>query len=237
MSDLTTFNALVDTRIKDSEGVLTSAEIDAAVAEAVTTYSKHRPHELLADLAGDGDYDYAVPADWVLDCSAVRRVEYPAGERVPVYLEDDQYTLYKPDAQATVLRFLDVTPQAGQTARVTYTAPHVVDADSSTIPANDEECVGNLAASVACEWIASHYSQQGDPTLSADTTDHRSKASDYAARAKRFRALAYEHLGISTSKDGTGQASVATASATREWDSDFAGMTGIDRLTHPRRWR
>ena len=121
MSTVATFNALVDDRIEDSEGVLSSTQIDSAVAAAVKTYSRHRPYERVDDLDGDGGYDYALPADWRPQASVVRRVEYPAGNREPTRLEDDQYTLYKSDSTTTVLRLLDVTPQTGETIRLTPT--------------------------------------------------------------------------------------------------------------------
>ena len=84
------------------------------------------------------------------------------------------------------------------------------------------------------------FSQQGEPTLSADSADHTSKARDFALRARAFRQAYYRHLGIPYSEGTdarTGQASapVAAASAVREWDGMFSA--GGDRLTHGRKGR
>jgi hypothetical protein len=320
MSTLASLNAKVLTRIQDSDSLLTSAQRDDAVHHAARTYSTHRPRTMLADLAGDGtNYDYTLPATWATGLSSLKSIEFPAGSREPEYLEAEDYTLYQSTSLLTKLRFLTSTPQSGQSARLTFTAPHRVSLGSTvqvngavaagastlaidgvpltgylvagdtftigaattlytvtnaspvvasqnamtgitfspvavaggfadnaafvfttTIPDNDEDAVCDLGAAVCCEWLSSRFSQQGEPTLSADSADHTSKARDFALRARAFRQAYYRHLGIPYSEGTdarTGQASapVAAASAVREWDGLFSA--GGDRLTHGRRGR
>jgi hypothetical protein len=238
MTTLADFNAKVLDRTQDSDNLLSSADRDDCVRAGVDTYARHRPRVLVADVSGvTAQYDYALPATWVSGFSTLQQVEYPAGSREPAYLEAEDYLLYQ-TTTTTLLRFLTTTPQTGQTIRLTFTARHTVDGSGSTIPAADENAVADLGASVACEWLSSRFSQQGEPTLGADSADHTSKARDFALRAKAFRERAYEHLGIPLpgAKGGqTASAPVAAASAVRDWDSDLS--TGEDRLTHPRRRR
>lgn len=227
-------------RTQDSDALLTPDQYADAVRAALAMYSKHRPRTLVEDLAGDGDYDYDLPDDWVEGSSSLKTVEHPAGQREPIVLEAEDYTLYQ-TADATVLRFLQLIPVAGETIRLTFTAPHVIDDTTTTVPVNDANAVADLAASVACEWLSSRFSQSGEPTLQADSADHTSKARDFALRATAFRNQYYDYMGLprpgAKTSDGreASSASVAAASAVRDWDTDLS--TGDDRLTHPRRRR
>lgn len=232
MSTLSTFNAAVLLRVPESDNVIDSAGRNSAVAEAVATFNRHRPQRLVADIAGSDVYDLSLPADWVEGFSEVLAVEYPAGEREPLFLDPETYLLYD-NASTVKLRLLEYTPQAGETVRLTYTIPHVVDADSSTIAAGDEDALSNLAAAAVCEWLSSYYSQTTSSSLLTDAVDHKSQATEYALRAKRFRMLGLEHLGVSEGKGGGGSASVQAAGVQRDYD--MPSYQTLVRLTHPQR--
>jgi hypothetical protein len=208
---------------------------DAAIQEAVMEYSKHRPRIMVMDVAGDGaTYDIPLgtapgPTDWIEDFSVVRQVEYPAGEREPVYLEQDEWREYVKPTTGRVLRLIETTPATGESTRVTYSIPQTVSADTGTIPDSDFYAVVQLAASYAAHGLAMFYAQQGDSTIGADSVDHKSKSSDYATRAKDLRALYFAHMGM---KDERG---APAASVHMDWDR-IPGH-GDDYLTHPREWR
>ena len=231
------FNAKVVARLQDPDELITSAQRDDAVQQALRTYNTHRPRTVTDDLAGADTFDYDLPESWDTTFSSLTQVEYPADQREPQYVDAEDYLLYT-TADATQLRFLVDLPRTGETIRLTFTAPHVIDDATSTVPANDADAVADLAASLCCEWLSSRFSQQGEPTLGADSADHTSKARDFALRARAFRMAYYRHLGLPYKEGDTGGGAaastpVAPASATRSWHTELS--TGDPRLTHRRR--
>jgi hypothetical protein len=210
-------------RLQDTAQVLSDQQRVGALAEALQDYQKWRPRVLVADIAGANGYDYALPLDWVGGESVLQRIEYPAGSWPPLYLEDEDWTIYH-TADGTLLRMLLYRPGPTQTLRLTYTAPYTYE----TLPAADVNAIANKAASIACRWLAAHYAQEGQSSISADVTNQESKARQYRDLAKDY-AEAYEtHLGLSDDTE------VAAASAVLDWDMRY--VWGSDRLTHPRKW-
>ena len=202
-----------------------------AINKAVKKYSGDRPHEVVEDEVGTGAFDYliALLASWTDGFSSIKKVEYPVDDtcETPSILQDDAWTIYKKPA-GPCLRFLEDIPAATESMRITYTALHACDDTQSTIPTVDEEAVQMLAAAGFCDMLATYYAQTSDSTIQADSVDHKSKAAEYAARARTYRKEYFDHLGIV-------QGSVAPASVTRDQDAPTSHRG--DQLTHPRRFR
>lgn len=79
----------------------------------------------------------------------------------------------------------------------------VVDTDTFTyktlevdIPAEDFFAVTALAASLCCQAIATKYSRSSDSIITADSVDHLSRAREFAARAREYRAQYETQLNI-----------------------------------------
>src|SRR5581483_7571828 len=123
------YKTRLDQILKEQAGHLDEADKEAAIQNALKEHSKYKPLALVYDIAGDGvafDFATSTITSWEKDFSKILSIELPAGDREPVYLNDDDWTLYeKPSGQ--VLRLLFDTPAAGQSARVNYTARHPVD--------------------------------------------------------------------------------------------------------------
>lgn len=174
--------------VRDGVGVLASpGDYDAVLEEAVKRYGRARPRRWVDDVAGDGGFDYALPAG----AAGVGQVEYPAGQREPEMVDALDWTLYEAPA-GPVLRFRIATPAAGETIRLTLTGEHSIAEGSTSVPAADHDVLVLIASSLACEQLSSHYTNQGDSTIGADSVDHKSKATEYAMRAKRFMSLVPE---------------------------------------------
>lgn len=207
------------------------AEIILAISMGVKEYSKHKPRMVVEDIDGDGGFDYAVSGldAWSDEFSVIKQVEYPVDDtdETPDILQDDEWMIYETPA-GKYLRFLDDTPTATEDIRVTYTGLRTCTDDECTVATIDEEAVQALAASKYCDMLATYYSQTGDSTINADVVDHKSRASEYSSRAKSYRKLYLNHLGIEDGK-------VPAASVTR--DQDLEGSWKMDRLTHPSRHR
>lgn len=236
MATLASFNADVLLRLPGTGDYVNSAGRDAAVLQAAKIWNRYKPQHLVADIAGDGGYDYDLPASFTLGFSQIERIEYPLGEREPSYLDADAYSAYRTASAAAQIRFYHHTPATGETARISYTAMHVIGA-SSTIDSNDEAALADLATSHVAEWVSSWFSQASDSSLVVDSRDYKSQATEYALRAKRFRQIALEHLGIGTTSEGSASGAVASSvpasGIIRDFDSER--MDRSIRLTHPQR--
>ena len=214
---------LVAGHIQDAAAKLSADELKAAVEEALGgRYSKDRPRKVVADLAGNGaqyEWDLAAVAEWQHGFSQIVAIEYPQGQRPPALLEGGDWENYdSPTARSLRFRF---ALASGKTARVTFTAPHALDA--SSMPDADFYAVGALGASLAARKLAAVYTQIGDSSLAADTVNYRTKSQEYLALAKRLEQDYANLLGTDPER------SAPAASRTAAWIGDTAGG---DRLTH-----
>jgi len=206
-------------------------EKELALNQAVKEHSRHKPQVVVEDFDGDGGFDYALSgfASWAEGFSVIKTVEYPVDDddETPDLLQDDEWMVYEKPA-GKCLRFRENSPTASEDFRVTYTALHTCTDSACTVETYDEEAVQALAAAYFCEMLATYHAQNQDSTIAADSVDHTSKSRDYAARARAYRKIHFDHLGI---KEGT------THPASVTWDQDKAGSWGGDKATHPKKYR
>jgi hypothetical protein len=212
--------------LHDDAEILESQDIFASIIEALSIYSKDRPFRKVADIAGDDGYIYALPSDWVKGTSCLRSVEYPAGERVPVYLESTQWIVYD-DGISQKLRFPVHNPQTGNTIRITYTTLYT-DKTIDQIPTGDQEAFCALAASLCLGSLSRHYAQTSETTLGADAVDYQDKSRDYADRAGELKEIYRNHLF-------SNRENIRPASCTGDWDNQTSW--GGDFLLHPKKNR
>ncbi|WP_053549839.1 hypothetical protein [Desulfuromonas soudanensis] len=208
---------LIKAKVKDDSARLTdAADYTPALSGALERYSKHRPKDIVKDLAGDGTHDLALPAEWVEGFSQVRRVEYPIGEIPETLLDAGEWALYLSPLGLS-LRLIEVAPVVTESVRVTLTVPRL----EADIPPGDVDAVACLAASICLRTLAALYGQTSDPTIQADVVNYRSKMDEFRRMADSLEARFNAHLGID--KDGSAPAAGVVASAPRG---------GRPRLTH-----
>jgi hypothetical protein len=205
---------------------LGEAEKIYAINAALKKYSGHRPRIVVEDEDGNGSFDYLLTllADWTEGFSTIKSVQYPVDDTdaEAAVLGDDAWQIYRKPA-GKYLRLLADTPETTEDIRIAYTALHTCTDAACTVPSYDEEALQILAASIFCDMLAAYFAQTQDSTIQADSVDHKSKASEYAARARAYRKMYFDHLGI---KEGETPA----ASVTR----DQPGNWGAARMTHGR---
>lgn len=229
MTTIANFQTLFDDRVRSTGERFTLPQRDRAIAQAVKAYAQTRPLVTAQDYAGDGSaFDFALPAGWVDGISSVEAIEYPQGERRPVFLAAEDWTFYQ-SPTGKQLRLLAITPASGKTMRVLYTKPHLLDATQSTISAADEEAVADLAASIGLLDLAAVYAHTQDPTITADSVNYGDKARAYTDLARELRGRYRKHLGLD--KDNEVQAAGGFV------DQDRQASDGRDLLTHPKRLR
>lgn len=202
-----------------------------AIDMAIKKYSKDKPKIRVQDITGDSGFEYAVSAltYWADDFSVIKTIEYPVDDddETPDILLDEEWMVYE-KTTGKVIRFLEDEPNTDESFRVTYTALHVCSDSTCTISSIDENAVQALAASFCCEMLAVKYTPIGDSTIDADSVDHKSKASEYARRAKGLKQIYLEHMGI---KEGQ------SPPVSINYDWDINPSWGTDRATHPRKHR
>ena len=214
--------------VEDDE---TYSKLSKAVAKSMDVHSKHKPRSVVEDVSGDGGFDYALAdlAAWVDEFSQVVQVEYPLDDTSEDedILDACDWKIYKKPA-GSYLRFLSDTPAADETLRVTYTGRHTCTGSACTVAAGDEEAVQSLGASFYCKMLAAVYAQDGDSTIDADVVNQTPKHRVFLDLSGKFRAEYNDHMGIVPGKP---KAAVAIS------DQDVNYPGGMDRLTHPRRYR
>jgi hypothetical protein len=227
------FEDEVAARIQDGAGKLALPDRARFIRQAITErYSRDRPVEAVADLAGNGTSDLTLPSTPTAfedGFSVVRELEYPVGSVPENELEAEDWKLYR-SPTGLKLRLLSARPTAAETVRLTFTARHKP--DGTTVPTANFYAVADYAAALAAGALAALYTQTGDSSIGADAVNYRSKAQEYAALAKQLRARYFEQLGIDPE---SAPAATGAVIAVGELDADGAG--GVDRLTHGRSTR
>jgi hypothetical protein len=224
---LSDYQTLVTELVRDDAGKIAAAEKDRAIDLAVKRYSKDRPQVKVEDLTPESANLLPLPASWESDFSELRSLEYPIGDVPPTLIEPGRYEFYR-SPTALKIQVLDAVAVAANNVRASYTIKHVVSASADTIPIQDREPVACWAAAILADELAAFYSGGTDSSVQADSVEQRSKAEEYAARARTLRKRYHDELGIEEKK---------AAPAGVVVNLDQPDSRGEDRLLHLRRYR
>lgn len=230
--NLTThFEAEVDHRLKEQDGLLDQSDMQAHIKSALWQYNRDKPNYRTDDVTGDGGFDYAVGSltDWSVGFSQLIDVEYPysSTSAIPNMLKRDRWVLWT-SGDTEYLRFLYATPSATETIRVHYTVPRTFDVSNDVVIFDvDFYALCDLCASHCLDDIASRYVATGDSTIGADSVDHRSKMREALELAKKYKTRYDDHMGKANG--------VAPAMVTVDLNDEM--QNHVDYLTHPSRWR
>lgn len=220
---LVEYRDLVDALVRDDTGKITFVQRDDAIAKAVARYSGDRPRTLVEDLVSAGGNHLDLPDGFDQAFSTLQALEYPIGRVPPTLIPNDRWRLYQSPGGITIM-LLDAVA-AGGTVRASYSAPHVLDESTDTIPPKHAEALASYAAALLLDQLASLFSGDTDSTVQADSVDHQSKAAEFAARARTLRRRYFDELGIDPKRNVAAGAVVAL---------DTRDSLGGPRLTHGR---
>lgn len=223
---LADIQTLVDDLVRDDAGKIALSERDRAIGLAVGRYGQDRSRVLLEDIVADGSSFLPLPSAWQSGESRLVNLEYPIGQWPISYLSQEGYGVAN-TPMGDEIRLAGAI-QAGAQVRAVFSAGHVLDATTDTLPVDDREAVACYAASILMEQLASLHSGDGDSTIGADSVEHRSQAQEYAGRARAYRARYFDGLGIDPKR---------TRPASAVVNLDLADSRGRDRLTHAARYR
>jgi hypothetical protein len=225
------FTAAMPSIVQDGASRL--GELDGyAISAILNRYSKDAPLEIVSDIPGNGTNLLPLPVDpaeiAIFDplFSTIRTIEFPIEQMPPQYVLDSDLSLYRTPAGYFIALNFD-TPGPGDLLRVTWTAAHA--ATGATVPGKDFYAVVDYAASLALESLAASYAQTGDPSLSADVVNYRSKAQEYLGLAKAIRKRYYTHMGVEESTAAGGGEAAPSLAIGNQW---LEQNSGVDRLVH-----
>lgn len=223
---LADFQQATQDLVRDKDQVLTLGNIDAAITAAVQRYSHDAPRALLVDQVAVAGSVQALPAGWLVDSSVLSGVEYPVDEMPQRNLSTAEFALRQTPSGPMLQLAFDVT--AGETLRIGYTADHVVDAGTDTVPVKHRHAVACLAAANLCGQLAAYYATEGMPAIGADITDHVGKTERLRARKRDLEAEYTRALGV-PEKPVSAPAGVVV-------QMDVGDTQGSGRLFHRRRY-
>ena len=223
--------------IHDDAGKLTSGELARFVRQAIVgRYSSDAPLVLVSELSGNGTYFLDTPQAvegqvgvFEPEFSIIREIEYPIERTPKETLLDADVSLYQTPTGFKI-QIQSCAPSATEILRCTWTARHK--SDGSTVPDKDFYAVADFAASLALEALAAIYVQIGDPAISADSVNYRTKSQEYRDLAKVVRRRYFNHVGVEESSTGGGGSDDRPAIAIG--DMSLTMGSGNDRLMHGR---
>lgn len=190
--NLTDLAARVSAIVRDSDSGLNSpGDEEAAVSTAVFALSRFSPLVRVHKYAGDGStYNLASPTYWSIGLSRVLEIRTPwvdSSQSPPTPLTEDKYLIYLDTDGTEKIKLLSTIPATGETCRVLYTAPHVVNSTTSTIETVDkEERVISYAAALCFQQMAAYSNALSNSTLGADVKDHSARAEKYSNLAEYY---------------------------------------------------
>lgn len=174
--------SLVDDLVRDTDQVITATARDTAIAKALQRYSIDAPRRIVEDVTVNAQGNLPLPSAWLEGQSVLEQAEYPVGERPRRFIAAADIEPSVTPSGTTLVLLASIA--TGQTVRLTYTGLHVVDALTNTVPLRHRQAVAALAAADLCGQLAAYYSNEGAPTIGADTVDHLGKSERWRARAR-----------------------------------------------------
>lgn len=208
-------------RVASRRAVATDRIETVGLRPAFTRYSGDRPRELVVEVAGTGSPYLTLPVGWVPGASHLDRVECPARQIPPNYLDDKAWLIVPSIADVTVENvLLAITPAASSFVRLFFTAPWPFPTnDPSVDQANDLafEAVSSLAASYVITNLALDAARRrAEQAAAPDAKPAGIPDQSLLALAKAYEATYLRFIGVDPETPGT--TTVAPFSMTMDYD-------------------
>lgn len=191
---LADYQQLVDSMVRDQGDIIKPVDRDRAIGLALLRYSADCDRQLTEDLTWSAaGYLGPIPAGWA-EGAWLRNAEYPIGQQPAQNIE---VAVYVEPPDTLRLAAQDALP-VGAVVRVTFSAPHVLAGGAApvdTVPLAHKEALASYAAHVLCKQLATHFSGERETAMGADKSNTDSRARNFAARAREYRASYYAGIG------------------------------------------
>ena len=172
-------------------------EIYSHLSQAARFHSLQSPYTRVASQRGDGSsVQFSLPTDYIFGQSVIDYIEYPTGSVPPSILDSRSWAVgyYGEEELGSVrddelvLMLYRNSPSNGEYFRYLYTALHVIDSTTDTVPLNEFEPLCLWTCSKICDAIAMKFSSITD---NSNDTDFGGAATENAREmrqnANRFR--------------------------------------------------
>jgi len=219
----------VKAQLQDDAVFIVDTEIDKVIGLALRHLNRDSPFTKIFDITGDTtqSYDIETPG-FVKGFSNVSIVEFPADETPPVFpRKKDEWIVYEDPSETSGerirLRFINRTPDATQSIRVTMEIPHTIDESTSTLDDNAFAALVYKTIVLALRALSNRFIQTTDSSLAADSVDYAGRPNLYLFVAERFETSYKEMAGLTDD--------VKAAQAIGE--ADIRYPSGEDYYWHP----
>lgn len=205
--------------------------IQTYVAHALEEHTRHRPRNIIHDITGDGDEDYALPSTYVRDQSFVTRVRWvPSADfgEPAQYMTPEDWEVKLADDDTFLIHFFRHVPSSADKVIVEFNAPHVLDDTTSTIETRDESPFKALVAAYVLEDMGRAAIARRDGATDALLDPRIEEAAEFRRQGKVQRDIYNHHIGVSES-DAGGQTQRAAVVIS---DIDSPIGTGLNRTRH-----
>lgn len=195
---------------------ISDADLQDHIRAGIRQFSTDRPRILYSDYNGDSvTFSLTIPAAWIDGFASVIAIEYPQGEREPLFLDMAEVELYPGDSDPTHIRLKETTPSTGKVARVFFSSPWPIPTATGSddkISDTDYEPVTDLsAAKAALEMAARAAGTRKSGLPSADAAEWETEEGRWQAIARALLKSYNDHVG--TEEGGV------PASGTTDWDA------------------
>jgi hypothetical protein len=185
----------------DVSGALDSSDYDAAINNAVVTYSRLRPLDRVQQYTSNGNRTFVFPDGWDSEISpGSQRVEYPVDTTAdyPDLTEPEQIIIYRTPS-GEQLRFRssennDLVPSSGDIFRLFYKGRHVFTTSEITVPLSHFAAFSKLEAAEALMMLATRVAQNGSAGITDGLANYQSKESSLTKLAEKYRKEAMDNL-------------------------------------------
>lgn len=173
--------------VPDLGGDLADADYDQALSAGLVRYSTDCPSHAQYDVTGEGPWP--LPPGWWRGSRITALLSRVDGGGVNMHATRG---LYIYDGQIKRSDSARLPPNL----MISYTRLR----EAGDVPPEDKEAVLNWGAAYLLDMLATRFTGDLSSSVTSDSVDHRSKGSDFAARANACRRLYYDHLGIDPKK-------------------------------------
>jgi hypothetical protein len=204
--------------VKDGAGldVTESDALDVGVRPALAQFSIDRPRRAVIEAVGDTTAYVALPDTddgWVPGFSWVDRIEYPARENPPVWLDAQSWELTRSvdDVDIEQVVLYDARPAASEHVRVVFfTSWPTPDQTAATDKVDDVgfHAVTHLAASLCLHHLAAEAARSRSGALPTAFVDGDRRSRELREQAKAIRSVYDSYLGRAPQGSATGAGGV-----------------------------
>lgn len=212
-------------------GQLTDGKLGVYALLAMRRLFKDHPRERTYVLTGNGGKYYALPSDWVVGESSIRKLFLPTTNQVSqnlnvTLLYNKEWSIF-PDADGSEKLFIAGELASAETANLTYSVPwYIKDIDGqavTTLPSTLIAAVEYLTAAMACYALATQAAGLTDPSMNGDLINYRNRQMEYQRAGQQWESQYAKELGINQP---------VGASAVVLGDYDPKLQTGFTYATH-----